>query len=88
LEQWHELLLKCGSGGVDAHTPVYDPVVMPASTITARAIDDEITILKSPLSIPESRLPSAQRTELIILGGKKNTMMSLVDGVVSHLQPR
>ncbi|EED13941.1 methyltransferase, putative [Talaromyces stipitatus ATCC 10500] len=88
LEQWHELLLKSGFGDIDTHTPVYDPVIMPASIITARAIDDEITILKSPLSIPESSLPSAQRTELIILGGKKNTTMALVDGVVSHLKPR
>ncbi|KAF3480350.1 Beta-ketoacyl synthase, active site protein [Arthroderma uncinatum] len=87
LEQWNELLLKSGFGGIDTHTPVYDPVVMPASIITARAIDDQITMLKSPLSIAEGSLPSSKRTDLIILGGSKNTTMALVDGVSSYLKP-
>lgn len=89
LQQWHKLLLRSGFGGVDTHTPIYDPVVMPSSIITAQAVNAEIAILRSPLSSDATKMLSAQSTELVIIGGKKKEATgAVVDALARLLKPR
>jgi SAM-dependent methyltransferase/NAD(P)-dependent dehydrogenase (short-subunit alcohol dehydrogenase family) len=85
LDQWNELLLKSGFGGVDTHTPVHDAVVMPASIIAAQAVDDELIVVRSPLSAGPESFSRATNSQLVILGGKSASIAHEVDELVRQL---
>ncbi|ETS86466.1 hypothetical protein PFICI_00294 [Pestalotiopsis fici W106-1] len=83
LSEWNDILGKSGFA-VQTSTPVLDPVVMPACIITARAIDEEMTLLLEPLSAPVSQVSSSSPA-LVIIGGNSNESKSAIETIRTTL---
>ncbi|KAK4067253.1 uncharacterized protein Triagg1_7696 [Trichoderma aggressivum f. europaeum] len=80
LSQWHQTLLQSGFSGVDTSTPVYDPVVTPASIIVSQAIDENVSLLRAPLtSSPGTGIP--KNADLIVLGGAREYTSKIVQDI-------
>lgn len=85
LPQWDSLLRKTGFSGIDTTTPDYDDA-HPFSVFATQAVDDRVTLLRSPLSI----LPEATGVileHLTVIGGKTLQTSRLVEGIIDLLTP-
>ncbi len=68
LPQWDSLLHKCGFDGIDSTTP---PVhkILPGHVFFAQAVDERVSMLRSPLS-DITTLPPTKASQLVIVGGE------------------
>ncbi|KAK5132876.1 hypothetical protein LTR08_008396 [Meristemomyces frigidus] len=86
LPQWHEYLIEAGSAGVDTSTPVLDPIVMPACILAAQAIQQDFSLLRTPLASSQADLHVS--TSLVVIGGSAPQTGMLVDELLDSLRPR
>lgn len=77
LSGWQDVLTQAGFSGVDTSTPVHDPVVTPASIIVSQAIDQDVSLLREPLtSSPGTGIPN--NAHLVIVGGATDNTSNIV----------
>jgi SAM-dependent methyltransferase len=84
LNQWNSLLKKTGFSGIDAFTPLLDPLPIPASAFAAQAVDERINLLRRPL---RSRAGQIQIQSLFLLGGKTLETSQLIEHLEDILTP-
>ncbi|KAI1070292.1 hypothetical protein LB507_010325 [Fusarium sp. FIESC RH6] len=84
LASWNSLLKRCGFGGIETSTPVYDSIHAVA-VWAAQATDDRVALLKDPLAAQPSTKADAH---LVIVGGSSLSTFALLESVKSHLQDR
>ncbi|KND87975.1 Nonribosomal peptide synthetase 14 [Tolypocladium ophioglossoides CBS 100239] len=86
LPQWDSLLRTCGFGGIDSTTP---PVhkILPGHVFCAQAIDDRVTMLRTPLT-DVADLPATKAPQLVIVGGETLSVHRLCEQLSSVLAPR
>ncbi|KAM0136093.1 hypothetical protein ACHAP3_004714 [Botrytis cinerea] len=53
LEAWQEVLANTGFSGVDTHTPLKDPITWPISVMVSQAVDNQVQLLREPVSSAE-----------------------------------
>ncbi|PON22311.1 beta-ketoacyl synthase domain-containing protein [Trichoderma gamsii] len=74
--RWHQELLATGFSSVDAaYRDYHDPKRYLASLIVSQAVDDRISLLRSPLSSKEN-IPRVKH--LFIVGGESDEVQNLV----------
>ncbi|KAH8162417.1 hypothetical protein CIB48_g5830 [Xylaria polymorpha] len=86
LSQWDALLRKCGFGGVDTSTPLPHKLYVSA-VFAAQAVDDRVSLLRSPLTSLHA-LPPTDSPCLVILGGEALATHRIAEEVASLLSPR
>ncbi|KAJ4007634.1 hypothetical protein NW752_010300 [Fusarium irregulare] len=84
LASWNSLLKRCGFGGIETSTPVYDSIHAVA-VWAAQATDDRVALLKDPLAAQPSTKADAH---LVIVGGSSLSTFTLLESVKSQLQDR
>ncbi|KAF4992227.1 hypothetical protein FDECE_13779 [Fusarium decemcellulare] len=84
LESWDGLLKRCGFGGIETSTPIYDSIHAVA-VWAAQASDDRVALLKEPLAAQAS---AKSDTHLAIVGGNSLSTFTLLETVKSQLQER
>lgn len=91
---WNAALRKAGFGGVDTITPQVDGVPWPLSVMVSQALDEQVALLRRPLSPVPPPSPStsssaaAARVEiesLVILGNQTLETSRLGEELVEHL---
>lgn len=86
LPQWDALLRKCGFGGIDTTTPMLHK--LQASIIfAAQAVDDRITLLRSPLESMKA-LPPTEAPRLVIVGGEALITHRIAEKAANVLRSR
>ncbi|KAL4971415.1 hypothetical protein BDW66DRAFT_155688 [Aspergillus desertorum] len=86
LSKWDSLLRRCGFGGIDTVTPhLHD--ILPARVFCAQAVDDRVTMLRSPL-MSISSLPVTKAPQLVLIGGHNLPTHTLSKHLASLLAPR
>ncbi|KAL4880555.1 hypothetical protein BJY04DRAFT_219024 [Aspergillus karnatakaensis] len=86
LPKWDSLLQRCGFAGIDTVTPLLHDI-LPTRVFCAQAIDDRVTMLRSPLS-NISLLPVTKAAQLVIIGGQDLSTHRLSTELASLLGPR
>jgi acyl transferase domain-containing protein/SAM-dependent methyltransferase/NADP-dependent 3-hydroxy acid dehydrogenase YdfG len=85
LSQWDAVLRKTGFAGIDTVTPDIS-ASLPMSVFVAQAVNDRVTLLRTPLAVKEH--PSGVRTDaLAIVGGTRLPVSRLgreVSDILSH----
>ncbi|KGO39265.1 Acyl transferase/acyl hydrolase/lysophospholipase [Penicillium expansum] len=86
LPQWDSLLQKCGFDGIDSTTP---PVhkILPGHVFCAQAVDERVSMLRSPLS-DITTLPPTKASQLVIVGGETLNVHRLCRKLSSLLASR
>ncbi|SCV25931.1 unnamed protein product [Fusarium fujikuroi] len=84
LESWDSLLKRCGFGGIETSTPIYDSIHAVA-VWAAQASDDRVALLKDPLAAQPLTKADAH---LAIVGGSSLSTFTLLEAVKSQLQDR
>ncbi|CAO2648218.1 Nn.00g074850.m01.CDS01 [Neocucurbitaria sp. VM-36] len=86
LPQWDALLRKCGFAGIDTSTPT--EYRLQASIIfAAQAVDDRVSLLRSPLTSIQT-LPPTEAPRLVIIGGEALATHRIADKIAKLLAPR
>jgi acyl transferase domain-containing protein/NAD(P)-dependent dehydrogenase (short-subunit alcohol dehydrogenase family)/ubiquinone/menaquinone biosynthesis C-methylase UbiE len=88
LSEWHDLLLRSGFAGVDTSTPVLDPLVMPAAIIVARAVDEDVRMLRNPIASSPGSFRASTETELVLLGGRQSQTSETINAMMVQLHER
>nr|ALQ32785.1 putative polyketide synthase [Fusarium babinda] len=82
LESWDMLLKRCGFGGIETSTPVYDSLHAVA-VWAAQAVDDRVALLKEPLSAEAGLQKTGNH--LVVVGGSSLKTFSLTEAIKSSL---
>jgi hybrid polyketide synthase/nonribosomal peptide synthetase ACE1 len=86
LPKWDALLRRHGFGGIDTSTPILHKLHV-STVFVAQAIDDRISLLRSPLSSMNT-LPSTEAPRLVIVGGETLTTYRITEQAAAVLAPR
>ncbi|PVI02593.1 putative equisetin synthetase [Periconia macrospinosa] len=86
LPQWDALLRKCGFAGIDTCTPT-EHQLQGSIVFAAQAVDDRVSLLRSPLTSILA-LPPTEVPRLIIIGGESLTTHRIAEKVAKFLAPR
>jgi Methyltransferase domain. len=78
LPQWDTLLRKYGFSGVETVTPPYH-ALHPGAVFASQALDDRMTILRSPMGATRHTTWSNAK-QLLIIGGKSFQVHQLIEG--------
>jgi hybrid polyketide synthase/nonribosomal peptide synthetase ACE1 len=85
---WDGLLRKTGFSGCDSATPNPEPLIAPLTAIVAQAVDDQIALLRDPLSCTQQLFNTSKLVDdLIIVGGTSPQtfrLASQVEGLLSQ----
>ncbi|KAK6064314.1 polyketide synthase peptide synthetase [Seiridium cupressi] len=83
-DDWRALLSRNGFSGIDAITPDSQKYAMPLSVLVCQAVDDQITLLREPTSLPKSRLGLGHVT---VIGGEAlcGKLCNALRGFYSHV---
>ncbi|KAK2794337.1 Type I Iterative PKS [Onygenales sp. PD_12] len=84
LDAWESLVSRCGFGGIETCTPIFDKVYS-AAVWVAQAIDDRIDILRNPTT---SDVFCSEPPLLVVIGGKSVTANQLSEQVTDILSDR
>ncbi|KAI1766326.1 hypothetical protein GGR53DRAFT_464558 [Hypoxylon sp. FL1150] len=76
LDEWDGLFRKTGFSGIEASTPMIDKVSVPHTIFCTMAVDENISLLKNPLSKPPTQ--STQET-LVLVGGTTSTVSGAIE---------
>lgn len=85
LSQWERLLRNKGFSGIDTVTPQLHHLY-PCVVFATQAVDERISLLRNPLCDPVTHIVGFET--LTIIGGKTTGVKSIVEGLISTLQPR
>ncbi|RDH39666.1 hypothetical protein BDQ94DRAFT_165354 [Aspergillus welwitschiae] len=83
LDTWDEVLRNAGFGGLETFSSPEVREQMGLSVFSAQAVDDHISKLQQPLSVPAT----GQYSDLILLGGASSRTERLVAGVRDLVAP-
>ncbi len=86
LSQWDALLRECGFSGIDSVTP-RNHALYPDAVFVTQALDDRVSLLRSPLTYLETLAPPTA-PQLLIVGGETAPVQTLVDALQSLLSSR
>ncbi|KAI0413959.1 lovastatin nonaketide synthase [Xylaria grammica] len=86
LEQWDALLQRCGFSGVDTSTSAAHKV-FPGHVFCSQALDERISMLRSPLTNVHI-LPPTTAPQLVIIGGTTPVVHKLYEEMVPMLASR
>lgn len=86
LPQWDSLLHKCGFDGIDSTTPSVHKI-LPGHVFCAQAVDERVSMLRSPLS-DITTLPPTKASQLVIVGGETLNVHRLCRKLSSLLASR
>ncbi|KAL4954367.1 hypothetical protein BDW69DRAFT_205260 [Aspergillus filifer] len=84
---WDRLLRDTGFGGIDLRVGLGDPTLCLYEVLVAQAVDDQISLLREPLSAPQPNdlhVPD----NLLILGGSTTKTGSIVSELKATLKDR
>lgn len=84
--QWDQLLRRNGFSGIDTKAPDEWEDVLGVCLFASQAIDDQLQLLRSPLSYPNQQHSSGVE-KLVIVGGKTDHVARLVKEVLELLKP-
>ena len=84
--EWHSLLLDTGFSGIDSITPEIDILPRPLSVIAAQATNEQVQILRKPLSQSGESLGKSTM-DLVIIGGQRLRTIVLIDEITQLLRP-
>ncbi|KAH6294001.1 hypothetical protein HBI40_065260 [Parastagonospora nodorum] len=88
--EWDKKLRETGFSGVDTCSSTLHPFSHPTAVFVTQAIDDRISYIRNPLSLPPPQSISAIRNEIVIVGGKsqqtKHLMAELAPTLQEHFQ--
>ncbi|KAM7219419.1 hypothetical protein V8F06_005153 [Rhypophila decipiens] len=82
LTEWESVLRQSGFSGIETSSPMPDAVTVPGSVFVARAVDDKISLLRTPLS---SAPADASHGPLLIIGCDSTASGNMVRQVSSVL---
>ncbi|KAL5336891.1 hypothetical protein BJX70DRAFT_389679 [Aspergillus crustosus] len=85
---WQTLLQKTGFSGVDLRIGLGDPRLSLYEVIVAQAVDDQISLLREPLTFSPEEFRAPQPEHLLILGGATSQTWALVKELMRILGQR
>lgn len=85
LPQWDNLLQKCGFGGIETSTPLLHKL-HGSVVFAAQAVDDRVSLLRSPLTSNDAFQPDGG-PPLIVIGGQTLPVHRIAEQVKSYLAP-
>ncbi|KAI9649019.1 hypothetical protein NHQ30_001586 [Ciborinia camelliae] len=80
-EGWDKCLRSTGFSEVDAIVPTQKTISVPLAVISSQSMDDQITMLRSPSTIPVERVFS----DLLIVGGSTKRVSELIKPCARYL---
>ena len=86
LPQWDTLLRKCGFGGIETSTPLLHKLYV-STVFAAQAVDDRVSLLRSPL-LSIAALPPTDAERLVIVGGETLAAHRIAEQLAVFLAPR
>ncbi|KAL7772833.1 hypothetical protein CFE70_002796 [Pyrenophora teres f. teres 0-1] len=88
IDEWDKTLRRSGFSGIDTCSSTSHQYSHPTAVFVTQALDDRVSYIRDPLSVPLPQSINLSRYELVIVGGKGHRTVDLITQLVPTLQQR
>ena len=85
LTKWNSLLKKSGFAGIETHTPMLDPETFVTGIFAAKAVNEDLNLLRRPLWSRPDQIPIK---DLLLIGGESIETSQTMDELEDLLEGR
>ncbi|KAF1963889.1 hypothetical protein BU23DRAFT_428362, partial [Bimuria novae-zelandiae CBS 107.79] len=88
IDEWDKTLRDTGFSGVDTCSSTSHQFSHPTAVFVTQALDERVSYIRGPLSVPLPQSMNISRDELVIVGGKGQQTKDLIAELAPTLQQR